>query len=61
MQMNLKIYCNSTSKLKKEEITRYIWLGAVVVNSNLWRLKVFWEVETQPLDRYYQAQPGNYK
>ena len=59
MQMNLRIYCNSASKLKKEEITRYIWQGAVVVNSNLWRLRVFWEVEAEPLDRHYQAQPGN--
>ncbi|WP_293359925.1 MULTISPECIES: hypothetical protein [unclassified Microcoleus] len=59
MQSNLRIYCNSASKLKKEEITRYIWLGAVVVNSNLWLLTVFWEVETKLLDSHYQAQPGN--
>ncbi|TAE83145.1 MAG: hypothetical protein EAZ60_20515 [Oscillatoriales cyanobacterium] len=59
MQVNLRIYCNSASKFKKEEITRYLGLGAVVVNSNLGRLRVFWEVEAEPLDRHYQAQPGN--
>jgi hypothetical protein len=59
MQLNLRIYCNSASKLKKEEITRYIWLGAVVVNANLSRLRVFCEVEADPLDRHYQAVPGN--
>ena len=59
MQVNYRIYCNSASKLKKEGITRYIWLGAVVVNSNLGRLRVFWEVEAEPLDSHYQAEPDN--
>ncbi len=31
MPRNLRIYGNSVWNLKKEEIPRYIWLGAVVV------------------------------
>lgn len=59
MQMNLRIYCNSASKLKKEEITRYIWQGAVVVKRIFWVLGCFFVVEAEPLDLCYQAEPGN--
>jgi hypothetical protein len=59
MQMNLRIYCNSTSKLKKEEITRYIWQGAVILKRNFGVLGCFFVVEAEPLDMRYQAEPGN--
>ena len=58
MQVNLSIYCNSASKLKKEEITRYIWLGAVVVKRDF-RFVIFVSVEAEPLDMRYRAEPGN--
>jgi len=43
--------------LKKEELTRYIRLGAVVVKRNF-RLVMFFSVEAQPLDMRYRAKPG---
>lgn len=58
MQVNLRIYCNSASKLKKEEITRYIWLGAVVVKIDFWFV-MFFSVKAEPLDMRYRAEPGN--
>ncbi len=58
MQVNPRIIATPHRNFKQEEITRHIWLGAVIVNSNLWQLKVFPEVEAEPLDRHYQAQPG---
>ncbi len=58
MQVNLRIYCNSASKLKKEEITRYIWLGAVVVERDF-RFVMFFSVKAEPLYIRYRAEPDN--
>jgi hypothetical protein len=44
--------------LKKEEFTRYIRLGAVVVKRDF-QFVMFFSVETEPLDMRYGAQPGN--
>ncbi|MEG4531849.1 hypothetical protein QUB06_15200 [Microcoleus sp. D2_18a_D3] len=44
--------------MKKEEITRYIWLGAVVVKRDF-RFVMFFSVEAEPLDMRYRAEPGN--
>ncbi|MGB7891507.1 MAG: hypothetical protein WCF82_06355 [Microcoleus sp.] len=49
--------------MKKEEITRYIWLGAVVVKVVVKKdfrfVMFFFSVEAEPLDMRYRAEPGN--
>jgi len=44
--------------LKKEALTRYIRLGAVVVKRDF-PFVMFFSVEAEPLDMRYRAEPGN--
>lgn len=45
-------------EVEKEELTRYIRLGAVVVKRDF-RFVMFFSVEAQPLNMRYRAEPGN--